>query len=241
MAQNARKHEIPNPGDLTVTWETIFETFGNSINDVVPVATTAERAQVVAALAAAGQGPSPTRPLIVARGDAPGLRRVEVTFDGVEFVPLGAGGLRFATREEANSWGTANGGLLSAGDRAVINNLDARWSGTGWDVDGDTATPALGAGWASPPSMNVIEKVGPFAVLTFNAQRTANSAVDAVAVSIPVGFRGSRNVFTHAWGLLGAPASIQCFYDSTAHQVKMRQTLTDGQSIALSMMWRRTG
>jgi hypothetical protein len=238
MAQNARKHEIPGADDLTVTWEAIFEVFGNTINDVIPVANAAERAQVVAGLSSVGLAPSNSRPLLVARADAPGLRRVEVTFDGVEFLPVG-GMLRFASKEEATSWGTANGGLLNAGDRAVVGTADARWSGTAWQVDGDVVTPALGAGWAAP-SMNFLEIAGPFAVLTFNAARTSNSAVDAVAVSIPAGYRGSRNVFTHAWGLLGAPASIQCFYDVSSHQVKLRQTINDGQSIALSMMWRRT-
>lgn len=128
---NVRKHTVPLGTEQSVTRKTIFESFGLSINDVVPVANTTERSQLINGLNAAGVGPSATRPVIVLRGDAPGLHRVEWTNNGSDWRPV-SGVLRFNSEASATAWATANAGLLSWGDWAVIANALFRWSGTGW-------------------------------------------------------------------------------------------------------------
>jgi hypothetical protein len=142
MAENARKHTIPGPGDTSISRATIFETFPNTINDIVPVANATERAQVVAALVAAGVGPTTTKPLFVSRADAPGLYRLEVTFDGTVFMPV-AGGLRFTDVAAANSFGTAYPGLLNSGDRARVGSAWYVWSGSAWVVATQTVAHQL--------------------------------------------------------------------------------------------------
>lgn len=146
MATNARKHKIPAGSETSVSRATIFETFGNSIRDVVPVANVTERALVVAALTAAGEAPSVLRPLVVLRGDAPGLHRVEYTVDGVTFVST-SGVLSFASKAAADSWGTANQGMLRAGDVARVGAVEYRWSGSRWQQEG--ATRGMFAGGTS--------------------------------------------------------------------------------------------
>lgn len=130
MMTNARKHVTPDGDDVSVTRATIFEQFGQSINDVVPVANTTERGQLVTDLVAAGVGPSSSRPLIVLRGDAPGLHRLEYTYDGSVWIT--SGDLRFSTTATRDSWTTANPGLLTAGDQCIVGATTYVWSGTAW-------------------------------------------------------------------------------------------------------------
>lgn len=133
MASNARKHVIPAGTETNVTRETIFETFGNSMHDLIPVANTTERAQAVLDLVAAGVGPSSTNPVVVVRGDAPGLHRIEYSYDGTVFLPA-SGVLQFASLAAATSWATANPGLLITGDRCRINGADYEWAGAWYPV-----------------------------------------------------------------------------------------------------------
>ena len=131
MAINARKQTIPAGSDTTVSRATIFEGFGNSIRDVVPVADTTARAQLVTDLTAAGQAPSSTKPLVVYRHDAPGAHRLEWTADGTVWVTA-SGVLRFANDAARNTWTTSNSAYLSTGDICFSNNLPFRWTGTVW-------------------------------------------------------------------------------------------------------------
>ena len=127
---NARKHVIPSGGEATITRETLYQSFGNSIRDVVPVENVTERALLVAALTAAGEGPSPSRPLLVFRADAPGLHRVEVTENGSVWVPA-SGVLRFSSKSAADSFATANASLLSLGDMCYVDRSAYVWSELG--------------------------------------------------------------------------------------------------------------
>jgi len=131
--QNARKHTIPAGSETSVSRATIFESFGNSIRDVVPVANLTERALLVAALSEAGEPPSPVRPLLVYRGDAPGLHKVEVCQEhtGSVWVPA-TGVLRFASKAAADSWGVSNAAFLSAGDECWVAAARYAWSGSAW-------------------------------------------------------------------------------------------------------------
>jgi hypothetical protein len=131
--QNARKHTIPTGAETSVTPETIFETFGNSIRDVVPVANVTERSLLVQALTNAepSQAPTAARPLVVLRADAPGLSRIEYTTDGSVWIAV-TGLIRFASKSDADSWALSNGALLSGSDRALVNGVPYVWSGTAW-------------------------------------------------------------------------------------------------------------
>lgn len=131
VTSNARKHVIPSGADQSITRETIFEAFGNSIRDVVGVESATERAQLVTDLTAEGQGPTGSRPLVVHRSDAPGLHRIEYTVNGAVWLPA-SGDLQFASQAAADAFGTANGGLLSLGDRAVIAGKSFEWAGGAW-------------------------------------------------------------------------------------------------------------
>jgi putative component of toxin-antitoxin plasmid stabilization module len=128
---NARKHKIPAGGEQTVNRKTIFEDWGNSIRDIVPVATINERTQVLNALAAAGEGPSAARPLVVLRADARGMHRIEYTTDGAVWVPA-SGVMGFASLTAATSFATSSGGYLAAGDRCRISGTEWRWTGAKW-------------------------------------------------------------------------------------------------------------
>jgi len=189
---NARKHSTPDEDDLTVTWQTIFEVFGESISDVVPVANMSERAQVAAALASAGVGPSSARPLVVIRGDAPGLRRIEYTYDGSTW--MSAGGLVFATLADADTWAASNAGVLAKGDTATIGGVLSQWTGTGWDyrhnstaglVFGNGFVEYIGSGWTG---VRYWRRAG----LVFGNGAASNPnawAVGKPVFQLPVGFR----------------------------------------------------
>lgn len=129
--ENARGHVVPAPDEASFTRATIFEQFGLSINDIVPVATVSDRTALVAALTAKGIAPSATRPLVVIRANAPGLHRIEYTFDGQVWLPA-SGVLRFPTLAERDSFSTAYPGLLSRFDRCVVGDIQYEWSGSGW-------------------------------------------------------------------------------------------------------------
>lgn len=128
---NKRGHKIPLGTETTITRSTIFEAWGNSIRDVVPVANATARAQLVADLTSVGEGPTPAKPLYVYRHDAPGLHRIEYTTDGTVWVPASSV-LTFASKAAADSWATANGALLTVGDRARVGALEYWWTGTAW-------------------------------------------------------------------------------------------------------------
>lgn len=173
MASNARKHVVPAGPDSAVTRATIFETFGNSIRDVVPVANTTGRTQLVGDLTAAGEAPSATKPLYVYRADAPGLHRTEVTIDGSVWLPVD-GVLQFADKAAADAWAIANGALLTAGDIARIGTITYMWTGSVW--------------WQATPGRNLIRSVD------YNAAGSVN--VDGVFTSMFTNYEIINNVYS---------------------------------------------
>lgn len=145
---NARKHVIPAGADQSITRETIFAAFGNSIRDVIPVANATERGQIVDALVAKGQGPTAARPLVTLRADAPGLHRIEYSSNGTVWLSA-SGVLTFASKAAADSFGTANGGLLSVGDECRVGSARYTWSGTAWVIiDTGWVALTLNANWS---------------------------------------------------------------------------------------------
>lgn len=143
---NLRKHTIPAESDTSISRATIFETFGNSIRDVIPVANVTERALVVSGLAGAGLAPSVSNPVVVYRADARGLHRVEWTTDGLVWVPA-SGVPSFASKADADAWGSANASLLTVGDRAMIAGVESTWLGSSWSFV--TPVVTFGTGWAT--------------------------------------------------------------------------------------------
>ena len=89
--KDARGHDVP--GELEAPDYRDTNRLSASINDFVPVANVTERAQLLADLAAQNPPyiPSPTRPLIVSRADAPASNRLEVN-DGAGFRSVSAAG-----------------------------------------------------------------------------------------------------------------------------------------------------
>lgn len=142
---NARKHVTPDGSDVSVGRATIFDQFGQSISDVVPVANTTDRAQVVADLTAEGHGPTASRPLVVIRADAPGLHRIEYTYDGTTFVS-GSGTMHFASKGEADSFATSNSSMLTEGDRCIAGGVEYRRAGASWVPAAGAVTPTAVSG-----------------------------------------------------------------------------------------------
>ncbi|MFF3029154.1 hypothetical protein [Microbacterium sp. NPDC057944] len=130
---NARRHTKPTGTEQSFNRGTLFDAFGNSIRDIVPVANASDRAQLVTDLTAAGQAPSSTKPLVVHRADARGAHRIEYTTEstGAWWMPA-SGLLEFVNKGAADSFGTSYGGLLSVGDRCVAAGARYRWSGSAW-------------------------------------------------------------------------------------------------------------
>lgn len=196
---NARKHQTPDETDLTVTRETIFETFGNSIHDIVPVANVTERSLLVAAMTAAGVAPSTSNQLTVFRADAPGMSRVEHTTDGTTWIP-GAGLLRFASRADAISFGTANTALLSVGDRCVAGSRSYVWSGTGWVAE----IPTTGILFGTTPTTESRVFIQAGTVVA-----TVSTAGDGMNVTFPVPFPNGLISFVPTNGDAGSGPRVR--------------------------------
>lgn len=90
--------------------------------------------------------------------------------------------------------------------------------------------------WNTPGTMSLVRRSG-FAFLRFNGGPKVNQSIGAKIVDIPAGFRTDANVWLNAWGLGGAPGSMQVYYDASVNQVKLNGALAVGQSVAISMMW----
>ena len=198
---NARKHIIPLGTEASFTRATLFKQFGQSISDVVPVANVDDRAQVVADLTAAGRGPTSARPLVVIRADARGLHRIEYTYDGTVWLP-GSGVLDFSTKAAADSFGTANAGLLTVGDHATIGGLDYVWTGTAWAARQSawTVVPAYDATWSVAGAYGYrslsVKRSGELVKLEGAIARTTGTIADGyVGANVPEGFRPSSRVW----------------------------------------------
>lgn len=126
MATDIKKHTTIAPGENPTRAAIAAAIL--SINDVIGVADLTERAQLVSALNSAGIGPSATRPLVVFRANAPGLHKIESSVDGTIFTPA-SGVLQFATKGDADTWGTSNASYLSTGDTCVAAGRTYTWSG----------------------------------------------------------------------------------------------------------------
>lgn len=106
MALNDRKHVVFGEGEQPsmAGFNAAFE----SINDVVPVADTTERAAVAAAV-----GPTASRPLFVWRADAAERQNLEVTTDGTTWHSITAG------RISGKMWRTGTAQALTVGGSKI--------------------------------------------------------------------------------------------------------------------------
>lgn len=104
-----------------------------SINDVMPASNATTQASQAATLSGAGVSFSAT-PLVTIRADAPGLHRIEYSYDGSVFLP-GSGTLHFASVSAMNTWTTANSALLTSGDVCNVAGALYTWTGTAWTAN----------------------------------------------------------------------------------------------------------
>lgn len=151
MSTDIKKHSTIAPGE--VPSRALIAAAILSINDVIGVADLTERTQLVNALNAAGIGPSASRPLVVFRANAPGLHKLESTIDGTIFTPA-SGVLQFATKGDADTWGSVNGTYLTTGDACVAGGRTYTWSGA-WYPLVPTIALINGASIAAGGSVNV--------------------------------------------------------------------------------------
>lgn len=100
----------------------------------------------------------------------------------------------------------------------------------------DFVNPTVASGWATP-SQNFLARRSGLAFFTFNATRTSAASAGAAIATVPAGYRSSVNIYGQAWGLSGAPASIQINYDAASNQVRLGQALANGQAIAGTISW----
>lgn len=197
---NNRRHIIPLGAEASFTRAVIFEQFGESIHDVVPVANVAARAQLVSDLIADEAGPSPANPLVVYRADAPGLHRLESTTDGTVWVPA-SGVLRFGDLAAAQSWATANPSLLTLGDRCYVGGVEHAWTGA-WSPRASawTVVPAADPTWSTAGAYGYrglsVRASGEMIRLEGVISRTSGTIADGfVGGVIPAGFRPSTRVW----------------------------------------------
>lgn len=107
MATSARKHTVPAGGE--VPERAAINRALASVNDIVPVANTTERAQLVADLTADGQPPTAARPLYVHRGDMSAVGGLEYTINGTTWIVVSAYDTGWVPWAGAGGWGAASG------------------------------------------------------------------------------------------------------------------------------------
>lgn len=143
MATDVKKHTSPAPGETPTRAQLAAMIL--SANDIIPVANATEQAQIITALNAAGAGPTASRPIVFSRGDAPGLHRIEYTYDGVTFLPS-SGVPHFTDLAAATAWAATYSSLLSPSDRCVAGGVEYRWTGSAWVPTSGAITPSAVTG-----------------------------------------------------------------------------------------------
>lgn len=190
---NARKHVIPRGGDVSISRATIFETFGNSIRDIVPVANTTDRDQVVSNLDDAGETVAATAPLIILRADASGLHRVEYSTDGSVFLPA-SGVLAFADTSARDTWTISNSGLLRVGDVCYADNKRYEWLGSEWNDWKTVSSFSNSFSSASAPDTVRYRKIAGVVHLAGVTSRGTTPTSLTTAFTLPAGFRPASTV-----------------------------------------------
>lgn len=228
MATDAKKHSTIAAGEKPTRAALAAAIL--SINDVIPVANSTEATQVVVALAALGQTIA-SFPVVVARADARGAHRLEVTYDqnGLVWMPL-SGVLSFATKTAADNFGAANPSLLTVNDECRVGSATYLWTGTAWQVT-DTGWVTLGAlasGWTvqSPDTAdyrvlnNVLYLRGRLNATTGAAQspilNTPLPTIARPAVDVPklIGVTGGTAALFVT--VVSAAGNLNCFKGSNA-------------------------
>lgn len=126
MAIDARKHNAFAATEQPTMAG--FNALSLSINDVMPCTNTTTQASQAAAVSAAGVSFS-TNPLVTIRANAPGLHRIEYTYDGTNFLPASSV-LHFSSTSAMNTFATANAALLTFGDSAWVGSALYQWNGS---------------------------------------------------------------------------------------------------------------
>lgn len=120
-----------------------------------------------------------------------------------------------------------------------------RWNGTQWGVIGFPPSiftePSLGSGWETSVSLNHLYQRSGWVMHLFNGYASSNRPNGAVVCNVPEGYQGAHNVFTLAARFDGSgnplADDVLVYYDWIDEQVKLREPLASGQSIAYTLMW----
>ncbi len=101
-----------------------------------------------------------------------------------------------------------------------------------------SATPSVGSGW-NTPNVNQLVRVGGQVWCYFNAFRASASSAGATIITVPNDYLSSvpNDVWGLAWGLAGAAAAMQVYYNHANKQVRMNQGLAASQSVAFTLSW----
>lgn len=187
MALNARRHTIPAGTDQTINRATIFETFGQSVHDVVPVASATDQDLLVSDMQAASVGPSTSNPLVTVRADAPGLHRIELTTDGTTWVPA-SGVLHFVDDTAKDTFTASNPGLFSIGDRCFAGGIEYRWNGTWVRFDTGWLNVTLDSAYTYQNRTPQVRRVG--SVVYYRGDVKPKTGTFAASAVITVGTAG---------------------------------------------------
>jgi|GEM_PF-1441672 len=181
MATNPRGHTVPSAPE-TPSRAAIFGSL-LTIGDIVRVANTTARSQLVADLTAAGVGPSAARPLYVHRTDAATGRELEVTVDGstwraVASRPAGAAPYLRLTSPSAVSRVGASWSQVTNLTTAAESAGDQPWTHTGGAVTiSDTALYSISA------TISVSSTAIGFGLEIYNVTRTERYAYQGGSVT----------------------------------------------------------
>lgn len=107
MAVSPRKHTVPAGGERPE--RAAINRALASVNDIVPVANTTERAQLVADLTADGQPPTAARPLYVHRADMSAVGGLEYTINGTTWIVVSSYDTGWIDWAGVGGWGAASG------------------------------------------------------------------------------------------------------------------------------------
>ncbi|UUE19317.1 hypothetical protein [Microbacterium sp. J1-1] len=186
MSTDVKKHQSLAAGEKPS--RTALAAAILSINDVIPVANSTEATQVAVAIAASGQNLA-TTPVIVARADARGLHRVEITYDTAGLVWVPASGVPvFASESDANTWASSNSALLTAGDTCRVGPIVYTWTGSVWlSTDTGWQAPTFQNSWIQATPAEAVE-YRRLQGMTILKGRPANGNT-GTAFLLPVGYR----------------------------------------------------
>jgi hypothetical protein len=203
MPLDTRGHEVPPATGVPPARKALTD-LSLSVNDIIYVANATERAQKIATLTAAGFGPTPQRPVVVYRGDAPTGAKLEVTENGSTWSTVfsGAAGTYTPTVSGFGSGFAATGRYTRIGPLVVGRAfVDVSTQG----VTGEISISLPFATDTNDPMRLGITPVGAAFGFTDGGIRWTGVVVPTGAQTVVVSRDGTTNANSR-WGV-GVPAN----------------------------------